>query len=751
MNKLILIFSAIILFPSNFYAMANLSTFAHTVDLTNPANFTSCVPSFTHDTTDLNSPFYQQEQSDCIAQIKGAKEIINQYKNFNNIYNNLQSNTIKNQEAFIEKISAFHDLAQREIMGVKSYDSLINNQELLQAANMHPESPSVTFLLLAQEYISSQHALTLSEKWAIFNRIKPLLGVSYSNMNNLEDLSKVLSTIYDSSWNNHKYLITSRLLNISTIAKLQQEINTTKLAAIRKVQHLLCEQESQYEKALQSFNQTPIHATTADIEVIRDVVSHTNIENAELTTQTKITPPIINKAVPSAQKKANNLSAKQKTALLQAQQRAEQSKIDKEKHLLALQKEQDNKKLIVATQMLIPLPAKDNSNIATKKPKKTKTQQKVFDEDYEAINKAIETNNNDFADIFLENLNPALANQAISDSIVATELIENEQLMQSKEFVQFSEFISRRNDEFNNLAQNKELQRIANLKLLCKAKKQDRDSLKRKLEIELERNFSPMSEDEKSTAPLLLYYEKTIDMESSIDVISLEHFKEITDKIAAADAYLINRGSKLKWYLALDLDLYKRIKTKFLQFKTAINSVIAEYIASGNKMPSTSPLEKQMRMLEILEKFHLNDGIFDLSDILYEIKTNEEINKLGSLTLATLEQAQLDIKSLYAGKNYINFLLIRPIVIDLFNKIDVTVSSKNLDETINSLSKIAMTKKFKSEEEFHAFMDNQERTVFHTLQRSSEMNMQPYTEDHVADITKIHMTILATLIDIIKV
>lgn len=804
MKKLILVLCAVTIFPYNLHAMDNqhitAPQFTHAT-ITSQTGFTYGIPLFSHDISHQSGSFNNQDQADCKAQIEAAQDIIEQYKALNDVYTNMQSHKIQNHNEFITQITAVYNKAQQEPSGVKAYDPLIQDQDILKYANINQpisleQIPTYNLILLAQQYLTSEYSLSPIEKLALCNQINPLLrtqpllwnDISQYSPQTLEAFSSFLPMIYDKIWNSYKFMITSRLLQTLNTAKTQQGSLAGQLNSINEMRAILHNQTTQYENAFVAINSRVSQVTStenvmphhesAPAEFIKTnsqitVAIPTETEQVIQDTQVALQPQSAEKAhvseqivVMNASKKSLPLSKKQLAALA-AEKKAEQSRIDKERHRLILEQKNAEEKTKLTTIMpVIAAAIKPSSSKTIQKKSVNKTNKKskqATDEDFDAIlNLAIAQDNSKFIQEASTQFDQAIKTQINSEPIAPKEIVTEKFIEQPVELIEYLEFIEARNIKFLEIEQAKEIQRKANLKKLCSIKSHDRERVKRELETALNKNFNIITEQENEIILLLNAYAYAIDRKN-INAMPLESFRIIEHKIIDAEKYLQKQGHSLTWYLAAHPAMYASIKEKYIKFRAIMEQTAheqerflqneyannpgfteAEKNTMRQDLHDVSPLHKQEAILESLNKFHTNNGILDISRLMYPMKTRDELATIGTLSPAVLQQAQEDIKFLYAGKTNIDYSLIQPIVDNLIHQAYITTPPQDLVKDMINLSAVIVQSKGDKEKLFSEFDTN----VFYRLQRSNEMSIAPLTDPQMADITKLHMAVLSTLVEI---
>lgn len=760
MNKLPVIVFTIFAFQAHVQAMEDTSksqpTYTHKVDLHNQSNSITCFPEFSHNITDTTSDFYKQDKATQKNKIKADLAIINQYEILYEDYLKHQLHKLSTQHAYIQKISVLHDIAQQKTIDVKKDDELINNPIFFHTIGMAPETPSLQFLLLAQKYISPQDSLSNEYKQIILETINMLLPSQIGlqaellqyNPQNLDDIALMLPVLYGRAWNNHKFTITSGLISIINKAKLQRNVMVHEFNNLQKVTDYIVHQKNQYADALALMNQEN-QAATIPVESVQPI-EETAVCLIQDQAQTTGKKKPAKKSVPQAPV----LSAKQQAALVAAEKRAEQSRNDKERRSM---KQEDERSAVVAKCIaLSKTTTKKSKNSTPKKPNTKNSFNPIFFDEEDALLQAAIEENKKIEDakaleqaIKLHELLTAQGN-AIEQSVKNNHAM----IEQDQELINYLEFIEARNKKYCQLQAAKEIETHNEYEKLQKLSYKNRAVAKRKIDTDLSKKYSMLSEEEQQVLNLLLVYAEKVLDKKAIDNTPLEDIEIIVQKIVKAECHLAQQGLSLKWYLAAYPDLYKKMKEQYIKFQTIIqqSSRIQHEImkSTHQKVMSQDPLHKQKEVAKILQRIHTNNGVLDISKLLYPIITRQELDALGCLQPMILDAAQDDIKFLFANRTAEHdYTKIEPVVKNLLHQAEIKSYPNNMiDQIINNTAVIAC---LKSEDEKKEMLQNVDLKIFNELQISNELSTISLTDHQMADIAKAQATAMRSLIDIVQV
>lgn len=769
MNKLHIIVFAIFAFQPHVQAMQNVSksqpTYTHRVDLYNQSDALTCFPEFSHNITDTISDFYKQDKAAQKNKLQADLAIINQYEVLYQDYLKHQLHKLSTQDAYIQKISDLHDIAQQKTIDPTEYDELVNNPIFIHTIAMAPQAPSFQFLLFAQKYISSQDAISHEDKQTILQTINRLLPYQIGlqaelieyNPQNLDDLALMLPILYGRAWNNHKFSITSGLLSIINKAKLQRNLIVHEFDNLQKARNNIACQKNQYVEALALINEQN-QSATQPIQIVQEstpVESELSVEQPAVnSTQDQVQATKKKKSAKKSVPQAPVLSAKQQAALVAAEKRAEQSRSDKERRSM---KQEDERSAAVAkfiaSATMTPIKQKKS---ASKKPNPQHSFKPiVFDEEDALLQAAIEENKKAEDAKALEQaikLHELLAAQgtAIEKSV------ENNHPMikQNQELIDYLEFIEARNKKYCQLQAAKEIETRNEYEKLKKLPYKDRPAAQRKIDTNLSKKYSMLSEEEQQVLNLLLVYtEKALD-NKAIDNTSLEDIEVIVKKIVKAELHLAQQGLHLKWYLAAFPDLYKKMKEQYIKFQTIVQqtSRIQDEIMKSTHQNFTTqdPLHKQKEVAKILQRLHTNNGVLDISKFLYPIITHEELDALGSLQPVTLHTAQQDVKALFTDKTTCHdYTRIEPILENLLRQ--AQIKSYPIHMISQIIKNTAAISCIELEHVKKEVLQNIDLEIFNVLQISNELSIISLTDDAMADIAKSQAAAMRALIDIIQV
>lgn len=757
---------------------------------TNIQNFTpmqqgSVIASISSLYTSPNDHFYTQEKEKCLAQLATRKSINAQYQQYHLQEISRLNQLISQQQYLIQNINAKYFEACNQIFAIRTYDLLYNDQEL---TNIIPTDSSYNILLLLQEFITKNP--TKKRK----NQILTILNNQFScRLHDLNHLSAIACDIYEKAWYTRKNHFLAHGHFIATCGKVELFQAQQSLARIRIAHEFVATCNSACDQALSNLEQIDYasianqHITTENTTTIDQIAlvqqepekihaCVTESHNADEQIFTTIAQSPLNQAIPTEQAPCINttipyqqnasikkgsiavtkqLSKKEKAALL-AQQRAEQSKIDKEKaaQLKAQQciLPQETKNVLPETPKKIVTTAHKQITASVVKKYSKKNKQETIDEDdfleqIIAQNKSLHANE---SNIESENQPVHVGSETVHQYITADQF----NTMDDSEL--FDLFVQWRNSEIDLLPAKKEAQRKENLKKLCKAKAQDRQALKNKLEAELESEFTYIASQEKEIISLLRSYALILQPQN-LELMHIKNFLEAQGKILAAEEYLQRELKHLRWYLALDQELYATIKNHIISLKISISQgFLQDHKESDlpslqlldqnkkNELFMQYPLlERQIEIAKALEQFHEKGNILDITQLIYKPKTHEELDRLGRLSAETLHSAGQKMKDLYIKNNgtRCDMSMIEPVIQELFQEARIATRHNNVNYIIKGALQVF--------DKQNSDLENLNISLFNRLQCNNEMVIENFTQDQIADFVKVQMLVIHTFKDII--
>lgn len=690
--------------------------------------------------------FYAMEiNQNNIAHIKGTLAILHHNQELFYIEEQTQAHRLKDQDDLISKIHNFQTHIKQEEYGIKSYDFLIDNQDLLQTANIPNESPFYSFLLLSKEYLASHQVMTPSHQHAVLHKIKSLVPyhqnmfddeIQQYHCKKLHDVAQYTKAVYEKAWNIHKSAIINQLNQHATMAIMNKHQSALQQFHAQRAQAALAGYIEQYDRTLLCMYQQmyePKINVTEDCPTSENITTCACIEKTEIAAQTGV------ENILNASKKA---LLKKKAAAQAAAQRSRQSRIDKERHRAHVEQEEKKRAeimqslpatLVEETGVVSSLSPKKSSS---KKTKKKNSRQPVIDEDNAFLDAIIAENSHTIVqkqETFFKQACEFEKNKSLDDSKESKKLSR-----QSIDLIQYVDFINARNETMKKFQHDKNQETIENLKKVARAKAEDRESLKIKLKLATHNKYEmiikSLHQDEMKY--LLLFYEYAeLLNRSNVNEIPIENFMQIEQKIVDLNNDSIQNGTPLKWYLMSYKNLYNTIKDRYKNIQRNVN-----------KATSNSSY-----ILQKLSMIHTQEGVLDLSRLIYTVKNHEELDALGTLPATVLEQAQQDIQSLFKDQTgELTYGLIKPIIDNLMQQAFINdLTSEIVDDMINMSAAIAC---------LDTPQDNKEKLfteiyvmIFYSLQRKNELSCSPLTDNQMADITKINMAVLRALIDLIQV
>jgi len=476
------------------------------------------------------------------------------------------------------------------------------------------------------------------------------------------------------------------------------------------------------------------------------------------------------KSTISHELKAQPISAKQQAALLAAEKKAEQSRIDKERHRLALEKQAEEQKQEKEKKAeeekkaseTDPLVADTNKSITKITPKKTKKKTKKIDND-EVLLRAAIAENNKVITTGISQIDAMITQQKDSDSITGVEMFINNFSMISPDITAYQNFLDKRSQDIENLDAAKEAQRKENLKKLCKVKHHERSALKEQLDKKLTDQFNPMSSEEFDIIMTLKTYTKAL----SIPNLPLRNLISAYQSIVTKEQDLIKKNLHLKWYLALHPDIYESMKfhaiklrrTAFMNLPTtktltraqlqeeSSELTIDEQDSLAKRLEKCEKNNDETKILNILDELHTHEGILDIGTIIHPHKSKEDIYTLGILTKYDLDKAYKSITildTINADERHIN--AIRAIIIYLFALSRIDSHYYYMSDSILKGAQDIINEK-KSGKNMNDIIDNFASIAYNNLQLTNEMLFQPLSTHQIADVTKISVMILDVFID----
>lgn len=306
--------------------------------------------------------------------IQGALDILEQYQELQNIRIQSQMHVLKNKQNAIEKIETISKQAQEQPVGLKEFDPLFNDQNLLSLIRTPLSIQVMQYLLASQKYLLHYDTLSFREKNQILHHIWNLLPYQIPLINdlrkydlkNLNEMAALLPIFYDKVWNAHKFIITSDLLNNLKDAQVDYTQHLNELHNLQAFNEQLMHTKNQYKHAIEEIN-------------------HLKKRHDK-----KLQKKSAKKTVQEPAMHVPELSKKEKAALLIAEQRAEQSKRDKERQAI-LRKEQEDLTIKNAS---VTTPAQTEVKKASKasgvkQKNKNKIDKPIIDEDLDYLDSII--------------------------------------------------------------------------------------------------------------------------------------------------------------------------------------------------------------------------------------------------------------------------------------------------------------------------------------------------------------------------
>lgn len=763
MNKLPLIFFAIFAFQAHIQTMEDTRKsnpmYTQKGDVDTQSNSIPYFQDFSDNSTNTQTDFYTQDQATQKKQIEANLEFIHQYE----LLFQQQVDKLANHDAYMEQISRLYHIADQQTIGIRNYDPLINDQALFEAGGINPQTPSIQFLLLAQEYLCSSNTMSNRHKQAILTQISNLLpyqvilraDLMAFQPQNVSHIVQLLPGLYNKALNMHKHLITSSFITLINQGHFQRTIIIEQLNELETQINRLISQKNEYADAFALIHQDN-QATTQSTQTIQETTIP--VQSVQQNKE-RLICAVENAPQPTSKKKSQKksapqipvLSAKQQAALVIAEKKAEQSKRDKERRNM----EQEDK-LSAAAKIMTASTVKKSKN-STQKKQNTKHNFKpiAFDEDDAILQAAIEENKKIEDAQALEQaikLHELLAAQG--DAIEKS--VKNNYVMtkQNQEFINYLEFIEACNQKHFQLQAAKEIETNHEYEKLKKISYKNRSAAQAKIDKDLSIKYSMFATEEQDILNLLNTYADIALDKKTIDKNSLEDFEKMVEKIVKADCHLIKKEQRLKWYLASSPNLYKKIKEQYIKFQTIVHqsSRIQQGIMklTPGDISMIDPLEKQKKVAEVLQRIHTNNGVLDITKLLHPIITHEELDALGSLQPAALHEAQEDITSLFHDKkDEHDYTKIEPILKKLLHQAGIkSCPIGMIPQIINNTAAVAC---IESENEKKEILEDMDLRIFNELQVSNELNIIPLTDNQMADIAKAQATALRILINYIQV
>lgn len=624
------------------------------------------------------------------------------------------------------------------------YDNFFNNPAL---ANYIPVDSSCHQLLTLLHNYAEQKKVTIT--WQEFDTVKKLLEHQYPDLDNFftnpNQIQKIISLVYLDAWQKHKADTLNQLIgaHYTLEQQIQYQNNTidqfcyptaSKIAYRKKNGSNVLTNAPIKEQSLTENLEEDNKATMNQIiEPIKQAEKPAQkeapeklVKNQKTATQT------------TAQKSQKKLSPQQRAAAAQAQQRAQQSRLDKERHEQKKAQEKELALMLIEDKLAQKQKIKNVAPHAIQSNEK-KSKKKKSDLDDKILQDAIADNQIISHEESLEDIFSELDVQI--DSIVKFNCsFLNEQ-------DQFNAFVINRTNEIRELGARKEIQRKNNLKLLCKAKKEDRQNLKEKLEKKLAQDFLLATQDERNTHKLLQTYE-IITRPENIHKFNLYVLEQTQKDIESAEAYLALQNSHIRWYLALDQELYKKIKDNYLTLQHSVyiesKKLEAEYANDDKsetvRVSAQTILGKKMALLNGIEKFHKFNGILDISKLIYWKKSHDEIKALGKISPDALLHFKKIIRDTYChNPEQFNMHCLAVRIVTLLNQAYINPDISFIQDIITASKAIL--------NEYNQNIANLDIEIFYRLQCSQEMVLNQFTEDQIADITKVQISIVEALDD----
>lgn len=715
MNILLSFAFLLLLFHDNLYSMQKANnprlSYIHTIDYTQPFPYVTCVPQFTHDITDPKSIFYKQDETTCIAYLQGALEIIQQYDNFNALYTQYP----EEQACLLATISDI-DTTMQNLLETKKFYELIDNKNIAPILlAISTTIPAVNLLCLFKKYFSLEHQTCPQATKEIENL---LVQCYYPFHQNFETLLPILPRAYDAVWNINRTMILNYVYQ-SLHHQKNNLVDTTNAYEKREqaIKNLVA-QKNEYTNALtQLQTKNSLQNSLLAQASAQTIETQTEKDNEK---QVKHSTPASSseKSILKICNKTNHIQQQQQEKLV-AEKRAEQSRIDKERHKADLEKKAKEESLAAAAK-LTTIPEIKN----VKKKKKLVSKQSVIIDEDDA-----------YLDQLLAEKNTSISNTKSVDTVAKTE-------ESCDEVTTCMNFIDSRNKKILELEQAKEIQRKKDIATCLKTAAKDRDNKKDYLAKKRDQDFSYRDQNELLALQYLHDYTNYVLSIKCIDEKFLTYFQITTQRLIEKEHELALQGTHLKWYLAANPALYQKMKVEYahlnrMLYKTATSELHVIKIDHIQEIAGT------------LQKIHTAGGILDITEYMYPIKTKVEVDQLGILPDNALKQAHQDIEILNAKvsiKN--NYQLLQPIVVKLLHQAGIKHQPSDLiNEMVYEAQKISQQEANQQNQTLDEFGTH----TFHTLQKVTEMNDLNFTENNIADLTKIYAVVITSLVKILQI
>ncbi|WP_162801812.1 hypothetical protein [Candidatus Chromulinivorax destructor] len=706
-------FSLLLLFlHGNLWSMQEQSkprsSYTHTINSTQHTPYITCAPQFAYETITKDNKFDNQDQTITQASLQGAVNIIEQYENFNALY----LHNAQEQACLLATISDIDTTLQNLPTTTTFYDLIDNKNIAPLLLAMSTTVPAIHLLCLFEKYFSlKDHPYTQAMK-AIEDQ---LVESYYPFHETIQTLIPIIPHAHSALWNLNRTMI---LHNLYESLQYQKNIlvDTTNAYEQKNVAvKNLADQKSQYTDALMHMqaennvqNGLPVQAAVKTVE--NDTTTKNNTQLQE-----NITKQVSKKSLLSMHTKTNRLQ-KQLQEKIADEKRAEQSRIDKERHQAALIKQQEE--ALAAAAKLAAI----QKNKSIKKKKKLAPEQLVVDEDEAYLDQLITEKN--------------ISNSTIqaADTLALTDGFDDTTTA-------FVNFIQTRNQKILALQQAKEIQRKKDILTCLKTAVKDRDNKKDYLEKKRDKDFSYNDENEKLALQYLEEYTNYVLAVQGIDENFFTYFQIATERLLALEDQFTLQGTHLKWYLATNPALYKKMKAEYVQ----LNRILYKVATYGEKAVEMYHLQE---IAGSLQKIHTAGGILDITEYIYPIKTNDEIDQLATLPDNVLKQAQQDIELLYANvpvQN--NHQLLQPIIEKLLHKAEIKTQPLGvIDEMVHEAQKISAQETNQQNQSLQELDIN----TFKTLQKVTEMSDLNFTEHTTANLTKIYAVVIRSLVKILQ-
>lgn len=712
--------------------------------------------------------------------------------------------TIESQEEFYSKIHTFYHVTAAHQPGIKPCgEELFNNRELLLAAGIAPESESLHFLLLAQEYIVSHNTIEDARKNIIRNKINFLLPNQYGFSLYLtnpykeshEDTLRAVILLYEKAKFIHKLNLIMNFQNILAITSYNINMHKHALQQVQDTIQALTEKVHLQDTT----HKDEITNNTPGSQAAHNSGDQKNEQQVSTTSHKKSSAKKSKtSAVISAQ-----IMKKQPSDLHTAEKRAEQSRRDKER--VALEKKQQEeiaaaknseKKLISKK----PAAQVQKTNKKNQKKNTQKDNTDIDDEEFFALVAAATLENNKINEFYhdfynathsiITTLQPSilqgheigqlqtLINQL--QNVHSTIEIMHEELTKIKLANRMNENITATITQVNKAITKKQYSNIFD-QLFEKATGNVHDYVYNKdylawiffkqsrLEAQLSSTIksknSFVDHNHATCKVLFEEYLEALNLEN-LKTIPAEKFQQIYNKIEAVENKLLQDGIQLKWYLMIEPKLYAAIKEQYKKFDKFIDTCCAEQAATlknemynfieehpyatdaqakdfQTNLKQKVTLQNKFKILHILFKLHTSNGILDLSNLMYPIeKQITPISTQGLLTKDDLESLSQSIEYLYTDENHTNITIMKPVIENLFAKASIPdQADRKWKRLIENIESVFNTEYISPESESEE--DNYD-VLYNIEERFNEMEVYPLTPSQLADFTKIIATGIMT-------